>query len=328
MERAARHALGAVHVLVGDDVLAIDRVFAAVKAAYLTPDTQDFNLEVICVDNDTITAAHIISAAETMPFLGGTRVVWVKHADALAASELEVLADHLETAAGREDLVLILVCAELDKRTRFAKAVYGAGIAVDCSAAPVRDVAGLVRERYGKRLSPRAAQMLEERLEGEPGTAGQEIEKLCLFAGDREELTEDDVLNVCIDAAQRNEWAVADYLLHGNAGEALGVLREMRRNAQDAIYQHTIVASALSRLPAARAALLDGSLHERWREFRIGRGQGQAALERRLRSLNDRTLAAGLRWLMYTDIAVKGSALPADVLTDLACLLAARGGKP
>ncbi len=322
--RAKQGTLGPVHVLVGDDTQAIGRICAAVKAAYVPAENQDFNFEAISGDDDATTAAHIVSAAETMSLMGGCRVVWVKHADELPASELEALAGSLDALCTRPDLVLVLVCGALDKRTKFAKAVQAAGIVVDCSAGAVRDVAAALQERYGKQMAPDAARLLQERVGGDVNTAWQELEKLSLYLGDRTTATRDDVLLVCADTAQRNEWEIANRLLEGDAGGALVALQDMRRNAQDAIYQHTIVAMSASRVPAARAALLDGSLHQRWREFRVSRGA--TGVERRLRAADPRALAASLRWIMYADIAAKGTSLPTELLTDMACLIACTGG--
>ena len=319
IEQARKGTLGPVHVLVGEDAQTIARINAAVKAAYVPPESQDFCLETISGDDDAVTAGHIVAAAETMSMFGGCRVVWVKHADAMPASELEALAGQLDVLRSRSDLVLVLVCSALDKRTKFFKVVQAAGIVVDCSVGAVSDVAAALLERHGKQMAPDAARLLQERVGSDANLAWQELEKLSLYLGDRAMATREDVLLVCADTALRNEWEIADRLLEGDAGGALVALQDMRRNAQDPIYQHTIVAMSASRVPAARAAALDGSLQQRWREFRLGRNS--AGIERRLRATKPPTVTASLRWIMYADIAVKGTSLPAELLTDMACLI-------
>ncbi len=320
---AQRRELGCAYVLTGDDTLAIEQVIAAIRAAVLTPETQEFNYEALDAEAEGVTCAEIMAAIDTVPFLGGRRLVLVKHVDALPASELEALGAHLveQMAAQRTDVVAVLVCRELDKRTKFAKMMTGEGIVVECAAGALADPAQAARERYGKTLSSGAAALLKELCGGDARVLANEVEKVCLYVGQRERVTEEDVMAVCVDAALRNEWEVADRLLQGDAGKALRALRDMRGGGVDAVYECTIVASAISRLPGARAAAREGTLFKRWSEFRLSyQNPAHRAAERRVRGLSDTHLAAALRWLMYMDIAVKGTNLPADILADITCV--------
>jgi len=320
---AQRGELGCAYVLAGEDTLAIEQLIGAIRAAVLTPETEEFNYEALDAETEGVTCAEIIAAIDTVPFLGGTRLVVVKHVEALPASELEALGEHIvkQIEAERADVVAVLICRELDKRTKFAKAVAAQGIVVECAAGMVADPAQAARERYGKQMSSGAAAMLKELCGGDARVLANELEKVCLYAGQRERVTEEDVLAVCVDAAVRNEWEVADRLLQGEAGKALLALRDMREGGVDAVYESTIVASALSRLPGARAAARDGTLFKRWGEFRMSyNNPAHRAAERRVRGLTERHLAAALRWLMYMDIAVKGTNVPADIVADVTCL--------
>jgi hypothetical protein len=84
---------------------------------------------------------------------------------------------------------------------------------------------------------------------------------------------------------------------------------------------------SISKLPGAQSALRDGTLLKRWHEFRISRNDPDYALVRKhLQSLGCRQLIAALRWLMFSEIAVKGSPLPRELLADLACFTAATRG--
>lgn len=320
---AQRRELGCAYVLAGDNTLVIEQLIGAIRAAVLTEETQEFNYEALDAESEGVTCAEIIAAIDTVPFMGGVRLVVVKHVEALPASEQEVLGEHVGkgVAAERRDVVAVLVCRELDKRTKFAKQMTGLGIVVECAAGSVTDPAQAAREQYGKVMSNGAAVMLKELCGGDARMLANEIEKVCLYVGTREQVTEEDVMAVCVDTALRNEWEVAERLLQGDAGKALQALRDMREGGVDAVYECTIVASAISRLPGARAAAKDGTLFKRWSEFRLSyNNPAHRVAERRVRGLSERQLAAALRWLMYMDIAVKGTNLPADILADVTCL--------
>jgi DNA polymerase-3 subunit delta len=325
MALAAQHKLGPVYVLVGDDSAAVATALQQVRSTYLPPGTEEFNLEVLDAASDTVDAAQIIGAADTMAFMGGARVVFVKHVDNLSASELEPLGAYCEqlAAAERRDVVLLLLCDELDRRTRFARKLAERDAIVDCALTSISDVAAALRERYGKTITRDAAAVLQGLCDGDPHSARQELEKLTLFLGARDNVTLDDVLQVCMDTSMRNEWELADRLLQGDLGAALEVLQALRRNNLETLYQHAIIVTALSRLPAARAAMRDGSLFKRFAEFRLSyQHPARARIEQFLRRLSDRQSAVSLQYLAFMDIALKGSTLPGAILTDLACVLA------
>jgi DNA polymerase-3 subunit delta len=322
----SQHALGPVYVLAGEDTHAIGAALEQVRAAYVTPATQDFNYEMLHADSESVNAAQITGAADTLPFMGGTRVVLVKHVHELRADELDALGTYCEmlVASGRTDVVLVLAMNELDKRTRFAKRLYDKQIVVEYALGSVQDVAVVARERYGKTLARDAAQLLQEICDGNARAAYQEIEKVCLYAGARAQITREDVLRVCVDTTQRNEWELAEQLLQGDTGAALAALQALRENRTDALYQYAIVATGISRLAAARAALHDGSLYKRFYEFRLGyQHPGRPRVEHYLRGLAEQNLTAALQALAYLDIAAKASALPVETMLDMTCALAA-----
>ncbi len=317
------------YVLAGEDSLCMESLFSALKKEFISPDTEDFNLEVLHADSDGVNAGDIISAAETVPFLGGFRLVWVRHADDLRQADLDALTTYLEkvVADPRPDLLLILTFTTLDKRTRFAKALYKADAVVECVLGEVKHPGRIAREKYGKIFTPAAESLFTELVGTDARSAHGELEKVCLFAGERETITPSDILNVCADSAARNEWELADMLLRGDFGNILEVLQNIRRSGIDPIYQHTIIAMSLSKLPAAKEAVRTRTMLSRWREFRIGRNDPHyQAICRFLESLSELRLSAALRTLMFAEIAIKGSSLPKELLADLTCFSASAPG--
>jgi DNA polymerase-3 subunit delta len=316
-------ALQSIYVFAGDDLQAMEHAVTALRRACVPGDLQDFCLEVLHAESDAVTGAEIVAAAETMPFMGSTRVVIVKHADELRADDLAPLADYLETLTRepRAGVVLVLMFSALDKRTKFARAAYAGKVVVEFAAAPVTDVAAAMQARHGKTISPGAVRILEEFLEGDPRGAYAELEKVCLYVGERDTVTEADVLAVCVDSATRNEWELAERLVQGNREAALEALRRMRQGGADTIYQYTIIATALSRLPGAAAALQNGTLYKNWQTYRVSYSDPhRRAIEQHLRALTPADQARILRWLMYLDICLKGTALPGELLCELTCL--------
>ena len=126
-----------IHAVVGSDESEVKRVATELSARLTPPDAGDFGLEIIdgCADNAEQAASRIratIEALQTIPFLGGGKLVWLKNANFLgdtvigkAASvqeALEQLSGVLDAGFG-SDVTFLLSATELDKRRSFYKAL-------------------------------------------------------------------------------------------------------------------------------------------------------------------------------------------------------------
>ena len=78
-------------VIIEENKLTVENLFSLVKKELITPGTEDFCLEVMHADSESVTGGTIVGAAETMSMMGGFRVIWVKYADELAAADLDKL---------------------------------------------------------------------------------------------------------------------------------------------------------------------------------------------------------------------------------------------
>src|ERR1700738_102962 len=124
-----------IHAVVGSDESEVKRVAAEVAAKLTPPDAGDFGVEIIdgAADNAEQAAARIrstIEALQTLPFMGGAKLVWLKNANFLAdtvigrsasvQSALEELADVITSDLG-PDVTFLFSATEVDKRRSFYK---------------------------------------------------------------------------------------------------------------------------------------------------------------------------------------------------------------
>ena len=125
-----------IHGVVGSDEMEVKRV-AAELAEKLTPaGSGDFGLEIIdgAADNAEQAAARVrstIEALQTLPFMGGGKVVWLKNANFLGdtpagrsvavTDALEELAAVISAGQFGPDVAFVLSATEVDKRRTFYK---------------------------------------------------------------------------------------------------------------------------------------------------------------------------------------------------------------
>src|SRR6202023_3353731 len=87
----AKTSAANIHAVVGSDEAEVKRVAAELAEKLTPPGLGDFGLEVIdgCADNADQAASRIrstIEALQTLPFMGGSKLVWLKNANFLADS--------------------------------------------------------------------------------------------------------------------------------------------------------------------------------------------------------------------------------------------------
>ncbi len=126
-----------IYAVVGSDEAEVKRAAAELASNLTPPDAGDFGLDVVdgAVDHAEQAAARIRSAIEalqTLPFFGGSKVVWLKNANFLGdtqigraagvQSALEELSELIERGLG-SDVILLVSATEVDKRRSFYRSL-------------------------------------------------------------------------------------------------------------------------------------------------------------------------------------------------------------
>ena len=132
-----KNATAAIHAVVGSDESEVKRVAAELAAKLTPPEAGDFGLDMIdgCADNAEQAASRVrstIEALQTLPFFGGTKLVWLKNVNFLGddqksrsasvQSALEELTAAIEADFG-SDIIFLLSATEVDKRRSFYKSL-------------------------------------------------------------------------------------------------------------------------------------------------------------------------------------------------------------
>jgi DNA polymerase-3 subunit delta len=177
--------------------------------------------------------ARLREALQTLPFFGTGKVIWLRDcnflgeervASAQAITEsLAELAEELKAFAwSRNPTIRLLISAgKVDKRKTFFKTLDKIGSVENLAgwSADDRDWADraelaartAVRERK-KEISEEAVAELVNRVGPHPRQLDNEVEKLCLFVGNRNQIEVDDVNAVCVRNKQARAFALGDAL--------------------------------------------------------------------------------------------------------------------
>jgi len=177
-------------------------------------------------------------------------------------------------AGGSRDAVLLLTASTVDARKRVFKRVREIGVVVDLSSARERSgalskdsVDDMVRQLVratGKRLAPEAGELIARRAGADAAMLASELEKLCLYVGERPVIAPDDVRMVFRDMAESWIFDFTSALAARQLGRALPLLRGLIEQGEPPLRLLAMIAREARLLLLARECL-DASLRGTWR---------------------------------------------------------------
>lgn len=183
-------------------------------------------------------------ALQTLPFFGGGKAIWLRDcnflgdektaASAAVTEALTELAQELKEFQW-QSVRMLVSAGKVDKRKTFYKTLEKIGRveSFDGWSVDDKDWAGqaelmadkLIQTR-GKKIGDDALAELVARIGPQPRQLANEAEKLCLYVGDRAEITEVDVNAVCIKNKISRAFALGDALGNRNLIALLRCLDE------------------------------------------------------------------------------------------------------
>ncbi len=172
------------------------------------------------------------------------------------------------------NVVLLLTATTVDARKRLFKrlrelgACLTLGAAKERSGALTRDsidevVRQAVRE-FGKRMPPEAHELIVRRAGTDAALLAGELQKLCLYVGERPVITEEDVRRVFRDMAESWIFDFTGALAMRQLARALPLLRGLLAQGEPPLRLLAMIARELRMLLLARECL-DGALRGTWR---------------------------------------------------------------
>ncbi len=270
-----------IHAVVGSDEAEVKRTATELAEKLTPPGLGDFGLEIIdgCADNAEQAATRIRSAIEalqTLPFMGGSKLVWLKNANFLAdsvigrAASVQEALEELTAIISRdlgEDVTFLLSATETDKRRSFYKTLAKrAEIQVIDRLDSNRsgweeEAAEMVRTRAEKRkleFDDDALELFVLLTGGDTRQIDNELDKIDVFLGKERQVTADHVRELVPLSRAGVIFELGNALAVRDLERALKLVRRLLDQGETAI---GILLVAL--LPTIRNLLLAKDLMER-----------------------------------------------------------------
>lgn len=303
-----------VNVLVGAETLLIERAARYLKKASVGDDgVRGFNDDLF--HGQGLVGAKVVAAARTLPMMAKSRYVLVRDLEAVAASELDVLAEYL--AKPSPSTCLVLTGDKLLGTTKLAKAAKslankgeGAFLSVEPLKGPLleRFVLGEVKRRRCT-IDHDAQALLVDAVGNDLAAMEDAIERLSLFVGGDKggQITRHAVEEVVQRVRVDTVWKLVDSIAlkrQKNAMEAVGSLLADREQPLGILGQIARQLRIVSRMKDA----LDEGLRPDDAVKRAGAPPFKARdLSESARKFSHADLRRAFRVLAETDQALKGS---------------------
>jgi DNA polymerase-3 subunit delta len=222
----ARPPLKPAYLILGDDQPKVEQALKRLKARIMEQSGSDADISEFDARDDE--AAVVVGAANTLAFLGGTRLVLVREVQGWVKAEKQVVAGYLESPA--PDTCLALVAEKLPAKDLLRGAAAKHGDVLEYPAPKESQLPGwLVREaaeRLEVDLGLEEARLIVRRCGDDQNILLRELEKLSIHAGDQR-ITAEDVQLLGTPTSEANIFSLLDSVALGHGAAAFAAADEL-----------------------------------------------------------------------------------------------------
>jgi DNA polymerase III subunit delta len=309
-----KHPVVGVCAVFGDEPFLKRQVLAALKGQVLEGDDADFSVAVFTGRDVQLRDVNDALATRAL-FGGGRRMVLVEEADDFVSAHRPELEDYV--AQPRSGALLVLDVKLWPATTRLAKAVATGGLAIECRFPPparlIKWLTSWTKSQHQTVLDPMAAELLAETVESELGLYEQELAKLAALAGPGGTITPELVRSAVGGWRAQTAWEMLDAALDGDTARAMLQLDHLLVSGEVPIALLGQISASLRRFAAATRLIEQADWQRRGinlRQALTDAGFKPFVLnkvEPQLRKLGRGRAARLYRWLLETDLALKGA---------------------
>jgi DNA polymerase-3 subunit delta len=296
-------ALPAVVAFGGAERVFVDDATAAIRGRVLSGGLADFNHDRTGLRERRM--PDVISMCMTLPVMAPRRLVEVRDADAANEADVDALGAYLDRPS--PETVLMLVCGEIDFRSKFVKLLDKHKSALVCrfDHPKDREMPALVARRakkLGLKLDGGAADALAVTVGADLTLLERALEKLAVATDGV--VTAKDVSAHVADTHLEDAFAFAAAVASADRKAAVAAAAELQGAREEPLRLIGLLAWQLRQVAQARALLDDGK--DAARELRLF-GDRAAPVMRAARMLTAEQHARRLVMLAEADIALKSS---------------------
>lgn len=220
-----RSPLKSAYLILGDDLPKVDLALRRLKARIVSESGTDLNIDEFEATEDS--GVRVVNAANTLAFLGGTRLVLVRKAEAWPKADKETVCGYLRSPA--PDACLALVAEKMAPSDPLRVAMDKYGEILEYRAPKEGQLpAWLVQEaaRMRLRLGLQEARLMVQRCGDDQNKLLRELEKLQAYV-DTRPVEADDIRILTTPTVEANIFDLLDSLALGRGSDVFSTVEEL-----------------------------------------------------------------------------------------------------
>lgn len=212
----------------------------------------------------------LIAAAETLPFMSDRRFIEVRDSAMLTAGKAK---DYDENSAVQEldsylnripdtTVIVFFVRGKADGRKKLYQVLKKKAQIISFDPLDDKELARWIAatlKKEGKKISVSACQRLWFSAGRDLTLLANELGKLAAYAGDRGEVTEDDIASICVQSTEYKVYDMADTLLSGQGAKAMRMLEALLRDGEERLMLLSLLGRQCRQLCYAKAMAAAGA---------------------------------------------------------------------
>lgn len=321
IKRAEKGDLLPVWLLVGEERLLRDQALDVIVKRALTGGLPEFNLDKFTAGEAPVD--KVLGATRTVPMMANKRVVVVRgidrwDSDGSEDPPLDKIAEYAKEPI--DSTCLVLVAEKLDGRRKLVTLAKKQGFIVDCATVGGRQLPGWIKARAkakGHTIDADVAELIAEIAGPELSYLDDALERLSLYVGPKEPITEDAV-TVCVTRVRlADTWKLVDAASTKDLGCVLTLFADVYDPRDRGLPLIGAIAWSLRRLLKLQVALEGGAgMDEAARRAGIYPAFRAREHAQKLKAFRPRELEKWLVIVQETDFALKSSRRSADVILE------------
>lgn len=300
-----------VYLFYGNEPLLLDEAVNSLRRI-LVPEGGDWNTEFFY--GDSVSIEEVVNSASTAPFFAGRRLIVVKNIPWLSVKNedgkddaLLPLLSYLE-APSNDTCLVFTVRGQVDKRRKLVSAIAKAGRVVEFVVPTGSQLNIWLERRFqkaGKKVSGEVIHYLTLVAGENLAFLAMEVDKLCLYCGQKQEITMEDALQVVSKSSLLSIFEMLDAVSSRQAARAVELYRGMVRQGEAEQKILVMLAKQLRDMLAVQSMLEQG-----YRQGDIAKELGlhpyvAGKYQRMSGQFSRRELIGSLEILLAADIANK-----------------------
>ena len=244
-----------VYLIYGDQDIKVEQALEALKREVGELADLDFNSETF--DGESANADEVVAACNTLPFASERRLVVVRNVDKMDKAGSDRIIDYVADPA--ETTILALVAKKIAKNTRLYKAVDKLKGVLERQGPGRSEWPQEVQKIFaarGRNIPVGAAELLVSYVGRDLRRIGVESDKVIGFAGDRAQLTREDVEAVVARTAKASIFDFTGALANRDCATAFRLMEQLLGDGESIFGLHALSLRTIRDLIAV-SALVD-----------------------------------------------------------------------